>query len=223
MFTGIVQGIAPIIEIRRAPDLLTLTIRLPSPQPPISIGASISLNGVCLTVVAFKDLDITFNVIQQTLSVTNLSEISVGTVVNFERAATLGSEIGGHQVSGHIDGTGTVRKILKAGDDVRFFFEVRPELTQYIFAKGYVAINGASLTVVDVDHAQFSIALIPETLQKTTFGTLREGSIVNIEVDRTTQAFVETVKRLLPELIKKLGSENFAQLAKPLALTDNVD
>lgn len=201
MFTGIIGGTATIIKLLEKPGLLTIVAALPPPQDEINIGASISINGVCLTVTCVDGFSVSFDAIQETLVKTNLSKLSEGSIVNYERAAKFGSEIGGHQVSGHIDGTAKIDDIQKNGGDVRVFLKTSPFLIQYIFPKGYIALNGASLTVVDVDRENliFSVALIPETLKITTFGDCAKGDLINVEIDRITQAVVETVKLVLAD------------------------
>lgn len=197
MFTGIVQGIAVIEEVTAATGLSTLAIRLPEQQADgVTIGASVAINGICLTVTRQSGTVLTFDAMQETLRITTLGELTPGDSVNFERAARIGDEIGGHLLSGHIHTTARIVEILRPENNVTLWFEVPDEWTRYLFPKGYVAINGASLTIGEVRGNRFNVHLIPETLRATTFGGITEGSRVNIEIDSQTQTIVDTLSRL---------------------------
>lgn len=197
MFTGIVQGIAVIEEVTAATGLSTLAIRLPEQQADgVTIGASVAINGICLTVTRQSGTVLTFDAMQETLRLTTLGELTPGDSVNFERAARIGDEIGGHLLSGHIHTTARIVEILRPENNVTLWFEVPDEWTRYLFPKGYVAINGASLTIGEVRGNRFNVHLIPETLRATTFGGITEGSRVNIEIDSQTQTIVDTLSRL---------------------------
>ena len=132
----------------------------------------------------------------ETLKLTTLGSLEPGHTVNFERAARIGDEIGGHLLSGHIHATASVVAILRPEDDVTLWFEVPNQWAGYIFPKGYIAINGASLTIGEVAGNRFNVHLIPETLRATTFGAIKEGMSVNIEIDSQTQTIVDTLARL---------------------------
>ena len=187
MFTGIVQGVATIAEITRAPGLNTLAVRFPEDQVDgVSIGASVAINGTCLTVTRQQDNVLYFDAMQETLRATTLGELQEGDSVNFERAARIGDEIGGHLLSGHIHTTATIVEIVRSENNVTLWFEVPEAWAPYLFAKGYIAINGASLTIGEVAGNRFNVHLIPETLRATTFGQARETQRVNIEVDSQT-------------------------------------
>ena len=197
MFTGIVQGVATIAEITRTPGLNTLAVRFPEDQVDgVSIGASVAINGTCLTVTRQQDNVLYFDAMQETLRATTLGELQEGDSVNFERAARIGDEIGGHLLSGHIHTTATIVEIVRSENNVTLWFEVPEAWAPYLFAKGYIAINGASLTIGEVAGNRFNVHLIPETLRATTFAQARETQRVNIEVDSQTQTIVDTLARL---------------------------
>ncbi|WP_298447957.1 riboflavin synthase subunit alpha [uncultured Marinobacter sp.] len=197
MFTGIVQGIAVVEEVTAATGLSTFAIRLPdNGTEGVTIGASVAINGTCLTVTKQSGNTLFFDAMQATLRLTTLGNLVSGQLVNFERAARIGDEIGGHLLSGHIHTTANVVEILRPENNVTLWFEVPDQWAGYIFPKGYIAINGASLTIGEVDGNRFNVHLIPETLRATTFGEIKEGMTVNIEIDSQTQTIVDTLARL---------------------------
>jgi len=197
MFTGIVQGIARVHEVITAPGLNTLIINFPENQVQgISIGASVAINGTCLTVTRQIGHRLWFDAMQETLRMTTLGGLAPGEAVNFERAARIGDEIGGHLLSGHIHTTARVADMIRSENNVTLWFEVPEQWSRYLFAKGYVAVNGASLTIGEVQANRFSVHLIPETLRATTFGAVRQDQTVNIEIDSQTQTIVDTLSRL---------------------------
>ena len=200
MFTGIVQGTAEVTEIVEQSNFRIHTLRMPRAfleglQP----GASVAHNGCCLTVTGIEGDRVSFDLMQETLRVTNLGQLQVGDRVNFERAARFGDEIGGHQMSGHILCMATISRILRSENNRQVWFRLPPEYQRYLFSKGYIGIDGISLTIGEVDGCEFSINLIPETLQRTNLGTRQEQEQVNIEIDPQTQAIVDTVERVLAE------------------------
>ncbi len=198
MFTGIVQGLAEVIALNRRDQFMQLRIRLPeSHTKNLQTGASIAINGTCLTITEFSHNEVQFDVIEETLQVTNLGKLETGHRVNFERAARYGDEIGGHQLSGHISATATLSQIDRSPDNCTLWLTAPAELIQYILPKGFVALNGCSLTIGEVKGVSFSIHLIPETLAITTFGKANIGDKINLEVDPQTQAIVDTVNRFL--------------------------
>lgn len=197
MFTGIVQGIATIDEITSLPGLSTLAVRFPEEKVEgVSIGASVAINGTCLTVTRQEGNTLFFDAMQETLRLTTLGELEAGATVNFERAARIGDEIGGHLLSGHVHTTATIVEIERPENNVTIWFDVPEAWMRYIFPKGYIAINGASLTIGEVRDNRFNVHLIPETLRATTFGTAQTGDRVNIEIDSQTQTIVDTLARL---------------------------
>ncbi|MDN2658707.1 riboflavin synthase subunit alpha [Neptunomonas phycophila] len=198
MFTGIVQGQAEVIALERRDQFMKLRVALPAGHTNnLQTGASIAINGTCLTVTSFDESSVQFDLIQETLNVTNLGELRVTSVVNFERAAKFGDEIGGHLLSGHISATAQICEIKQTDDNCIIWFEIDEALTPYILTKGFVALNGCSLTIGAVEGNRFNVYLIPETLSITTFGQANVGDRINIEVDPQTQAIVDTVNRYL--------------------------
>lgn len=197
MFTGIVQGIAVVEDITAVTGLSTFAIRLPdNTAEGVTIGASVAINGTCLTVTRQSGNTLYFDAMQETLTLTTLGDLKPGQAVNFERAARIGDEIGGHLLSGHVHTTANVAEVLRPENNVTLWFEVPEPWIRYIFPKGFIAINGASLTIGEVEGNRFNVHLIPETLRATTFGTIEEGMKVNIEIDSQTQTIVDTLARL---------------------------
>lgn len=183
-----------------APGLVRLTIAMPeAASAPVQIGASVSVAGVCLTVEAQTSGGLVFAVIQETLNRTNLGQLKVGDVVNVERAAKYGDEIGGHQVSGHVFGVATITNIETPTNNQMVTLSCPHEWFKYILPKGYLALDGASLTIVNPNSEinTFEVHLIPETLAITTFGKKQIGDLVNVEFDVTTQTIVDTTERVL--------------------------
>ncbi len=160
-------------------------------------GASVAINGVCLTVCNIAGSRVFFDIIAQTLEVTNLSRLQVNQEVNIERAARFGDEIGGHLLSGHIFCQSCLLKREEDGHKVVLKIENTQHTQDYILDKGYIGLNGCSLTIAEVCKDYFCVHLIPETLAITTFGNIQEQAYINLEIDAQTQAVVETVKRVL--------------------------
>ena len=211
MFSGIVEGTGIIIDIKERSEHIHWKVQLPKgSEEGLEIGASVSLDGVCLTVTNIEHRIIGFDLIQETLQRTTLNERKIGDSINIERALRYGQEVGGHLVSGHIMSTGTIVDIKnpteQSGDtdetaDIRI--GIPNSLIDYIFEKGYIAIDGISLTIGNVDEsAGFYLHIIPETLRRTTLGMKSIGDSVNIEIDSMTQAVVDTVKRVMIKEIK---------------------
>lgn len=202
MFTGIVQGIASIQSIQMGKDFKTFTIQFPKDSLlALKKGASIAINGTCLTVTQ-ADIDHSkaiFDVIQETLSVTNLDVLHTNNKVNFERAAKIGDEIGGHLMSGHIHTAVKISRVIQSEDNHSIYFETPNEYQHYLFPKGFAGLNGCSLTLGEVNNNEFSVHLIPETLEMTTFKDSVAGELVNLEIDSQTQSIVDTVARVLEE------------------------
>ncbi|CAA0079209.1 Riboflavin synthase [Zhongshania aliphaticivorans] len=202
MYTGIVHGAYPLVEVVRKPGLHQLFIDLPPVLlEDLTIGASVGLDGVCMTVTSIEDGRVSFDAMQETLSLTTLGSLDVGDRVNVERSAKQGAEIGGHNISGHVDGSAEIIAIEETANNCTIRFQLPIALSKYVFKKGFVGVSGCSLTVADYqrEEAQFSVCLIPETLRVTTFAEKRVGDKVNIEVDRQTQVIVDTVERVLAE------------------------
>jgi riboflavin synthase len=180
MFSGLIQALGKV-EGRRG-GILTLQ----APKMKLKLGDSLAVNGVCLTVMkkAGEGRRLSFELSEETLARTTLGNLPAGTPVNIERTLTLADGLGGHLVQGHVDGTGTVVKIVpERGGMKTIWFKAPPEILKYIVSKGSVAIDGVSLTVANLKKPQFSVALIPFTLQHTNLGRLRVGQHVNLEAD----------------------------------------
>ncbi|MDI6958737.1 MULTISPECIES: riboflavin synthase [unclassified Pantoea] len=201
MFTGIVQGTAEIIAVEEKELFRTHIVRLPEELlPGLALGASVAHNGCCLTVTAIEGDRVSFDLIKETLRITNLGELQVGDIVNIERAAKFSDEIGGHLMSGHIMTTAEICKIIQSENNREVWFKLQDaSQIKYILHKGFVGIDGISLTVGDVTKSKFCVHLIPETLERTTLGAKKLGHKVNIEIDPHTQAIVETVERVLAQ------------------------
>ncbi|RDE24486.1 riboflavin synthase subunit alpha [Motiliproteus coralliicola] len=198
MFTGIVHGTAEVVAIDKRQDFQTHTLVLDSVmRDGLSIGASVAHNGCCLTVTRIDGEQVSFDLMQATLNLTNLGSVSVGDRVNVERAARFGDEIGGHSMSGHIICTAVISQIIDSPNNRQVWFELPAHLSKYLFTKGYIGIDGISLTIGEVDQNRFCVNLIPETLARTNLGVRQQGEMVNIEVDPQTQAIVDTVERVL--------------------------
>lgn len=199
MFTGIVQGTGTVVSIDEKPNFRTHVVRMPEDMlDNLQLGASVSHNGCCLTVTEVNGDLVSFDLIKETLRLTNLDDLNVGDSMNLERAARFNDEIGGHLMSGHIICTAEVAKILTSENNRQIWFRMPHEdLMKYVLHKGYIGIDGISLTVGEVTRTRFCVHLIPETLQRTTLGTKRLGDKINIEIDPQTQAIVDTVERVL--------------------------
>lgn len=198
MFTGIVQGMAEVVAIDKKEKFQTHTVRLIGEMNQgLTIGASVAHNGCCLTVTKIENDLIDFDLMQATLSLTNLGSVSEGDVVNIERAAKFGDEIGGHSMSGHISLVGEVVDVIDTPNNRTIWFSVPQEMIKYVLAKGYIGLDGCSLTIGEVVENRFSVHLIPETLERTLFGRREVGDKINVEFDPQTQAIVDTVERVL--------------------------
>lgn len=184
MFTGIIRTTGTLAGLAERGGDRRLSIRSAGlPWRDYAAGESIAVNGVCLTAVELRDDGFDADVSRETLSVTTLGTLATGSPVNLEPALALGERLGGHLVSGHIDGLGTVTARRKDARAWRFGFEVPAELCRYIAHKGSVAIDGVSLTVNEVSGNRFGVSIIPHTLDETIFGHYRVGTRVNVEVD----------------------------------------
>ena len=197
MFTGIVQGMGRVDSVIEKDGLNEIWVEIPSVEG-LESGASVAINGVCLTAVEWRERCVRFDVIGETLRVTNLGALAPGAWVNVERAARFGDEIGGHLLSGHVHGVATLISRVEEGDNLALTFKGPEALAPYLLPKGYVSLNGCSLTLgPSIQNGQFSVYLIPETRKITVFGELAEGAQINVEVDSQTQAVVDTVTRVL--------------------------
>jgi riboflavin synthase len=207
MFTGIVQGVATIKKIQDQTGLRTIQLAFPAGfDHQLQIGASVATDGVCLTVTKLSENAAEFDIMQQTLAITTLGGYSENAQVNVERAAKDGAEIGGHPLSGHVDFVAHLAQIRQLENNYVLRIAVPKEWMRYIFAKGYIAINGASLTIAEVNREEcwFEVWLIPETLRMTVFGQKQVGDSLNIEIERQTQVVVDTVRNMLQETLGPL-------------------
>ncbi len=187
MFTGIITDIGHVLEVDQQGDM---RVRIGTAFDPttIDIGASIACDGVCLTVIALGAtpqnwFDVQISAESVTLTSIGHSGWVPGTRINLERALKVGDELGGHIVSGHVDGTATVAQVRDEGDSTRFTFAAPTALAKFIAPKGSVALNGTSLTVNEVDGASFGVNIIPHTKKATTWGDVAEGDVINLEID----------------------------------------
>lgn len=208
MFTGIVQTQAVVVDATNQGGVLRLALKVDQQYAEnLNIGASIAINGCCLTVVKFAsttegDCVINFDVIDETLKLTNLGMLVVNDRVNFERSVTFGTELGGHIVSGHIHCMAEILSINHSQDNCKMQLALAKEWQKYVLYKGFVSVNGASLTVGEVDEQGFWLHLIPETLSITNLDTYREGDKLNIEVDQQTYTIINTVENYLSQQAK---------------------
>lgn len=208
MFTGIVQGVARVAALTDRPGLRSFVLDLPPGfDEDLAIGASVACDGVCLTVTARPTPgQAGFDVMAQTLALTTLGALTEGGRLNVERAAKEGAEVGGHVLSGHVDCRATVLEVRTPENNRVLRIGVPASHRRYVFAKGYIAVNGASLTIAEADRGAgwFEVWLIPETLRMTTFGDKQVGDALNLEVERGTVVIVDTVRELLDERLGPL-------------------
>ena len=199
MFTGIVQEIGKIKECNKTSSGKSIEIYATNSfTENLREGASVSVNGVCLTVVSSNNKSMTLDVIKETLRITNLDDIKIGSMVNLERSLKYGDEVGGHILSGHVSCKGKSQLIRNDGE-VELRVECPKEWIDYILLKGYVAINGASLTVAKKESDSFSVYLIPETLGATNLSQHPEESFLNIEVDQSTYSSINAERSKLAQ------------------------
>jgi riboflavin synthase len=201
MFTGLVECLAAVAAVVPEPPGVRLVIREPKIAAASAIGSSIALNGCCLTVVAIGNGCLSFQAGEETLSRTNLGELAAGSYVNLERSLRMGDEIGGHLVTGHIDAVGTVDRRVDDADWCTMWFRFPKALGGQIASKGSIAVDGVSLTLVDVEEDRFSVALIPHTLTVTTLGRRRIGDRVNLETDVLAKYVEKGVSAILEKRI----------------------
>ena len=202
MYTGIVQEQLPILTIQKKNGMSTFSVDFPEYLlNQLETGASVAINGVCFTVTSIENSVVTFDAVRETLELSNIKYLEVGTMVNVERSAKQDAEVGGHVLSGHVIDTASVSEVESSENNCRMTFTGSSSWLKYVFNKGFLAINGASLTVADLDRdaATFSINLIPETLKRTNFSLMEKGDEVNIEIESQTQVIVDTVERVMAE------------------------
>jgi riboflavin synthase len=205
MFTGLVQAKAIVVAVTAAPPGQRLSID--SPQlVGVVLGESVAINGCCLTAVASDQGRVDFEAGPETLARTNLGRLQAGSHVNCERSLRVGDSLGGHIVTGHVDGVGELAERVDQDDWSTFWFSCDAELTKLMAAKGSIAVDGVSLTLVDVQPTRFSVALIPHTLAATTLGDLRPGAAVNLENDLVAKYVQRSVSAALERLDGRINS-----------------
>ncbi len=201
MFTGIVQGVCNVVSSETGAGITRVAVDLGGLVAGLELGASIAVNGACVTTTEIDGSLVGFDLIKETVELSNLGELAPGTTVNVERSFRVGDEVGGHILSGHIAGVAVVSDIASDGGHRLVTVVVPREWMAYLLLKGFVALNGVSLTIADVDRsaAAIVVSLIPETLARTTFNRLEVGDRINLEVDSQTQAIVDTVRAALQD------------------------
>jgi len=207
MYTGIITGCFSLKEVIERKGLNTFIVELDDRHmKDLQIGASVSMDGVCLTVTKMDDNAVYFDAMQETLNLTTLGTLKTGDKVHIERSAKAGAEVGGHPISGHVDGKLTVKEITFPENNCVMTLEIPEKLRPYVFNKGFVSIAGCSLTVTNLDKESgtFQVWLIPETLRVTKFGDLKPGDQINLEIDRQTQVVVDTVRSAVMDALKEL-------------------
>lgn len=183
MFTGIIEELGIVGDLKILPEAAYLTVKAHKVLDGTKIGDSIAVNGVCLTVIRLSENEFTVDIMAETLSKTSLADLNRGSLVNLERALQMQTRLGGHLVSGHVDGVGVIRRMTPVGIAKVFEINAPNTLITQILPKGSIAIDGISLTVVDVNSESFSVSLIPHTFQETTLGRKSVGSKINLETD----------------------------------------
>ena len=219
MFTGLVEGQGTVRQIASLPVGLRLSIAPDThctPAYEVAIGDSISICGCCLTVVAITGDLLDFEAGNETLSKTNLGRMKVGSRVNLERSLAFNGRLGGHFVQGHVDGIATVSEISRNGDWTDMWFTPAPEQQRLLVTKGSIAIDGISLTIVNVNSERFSVALIPHTLQVTTLGSVAVGDVVNIENDILGKYVDQLLERRLADVLLSLSPQSVISLRTQL-------
>ena len=204
VFTGIVEGTGLVTKVDSSKNLTKISIQMPVDfSNGIRIGASVCVDGICLTVSSISVNELSFDVIIETLNVTTFNEIKINDVVNVERSMKLGDEIGGHILSGHVSTTAVISEIDNPENNHVIKFSTDLETIRYIFPKGYIALNGVSLTVGDVDKSNktFNVYLIPETLRLTNLGSKKVGDKINLEIETQTRNMVDTISEINKESI----------------------
>ncbi|MFC7442182.1 riboflavin synthase [Laceyella putida] len=213
MFTGIIEEVGQLIHVKKQPAAMELTVQAKQVLQGTRLGDSIAVNGVCLTVTRMGTDVFCADVMPETMKRTNLRHLHAGAPVNLERALAVGDRLGGHFVQGHVDGVGTIQSITPLANAVVFRIQVEPALTDYMIPKGSVAVNGISLTLVDVEADAFSVSIIPHTLHHTQLQQAKPGDQVNIECDMIGKYLAKWVKgkpatahdSLSMETLKKAG------------------
>jgi riboflavin synthase len=212
MFTGLIEMLCIIKSVRHTAGAMQLTVDLGKLADETKVGDSIAVNGVCLTVAQLTANIATFDVSPETLTKSALGKLKVGSQVNVELAIKAGNRLGGHLVEGHVDGTAMIAQIDQRNNFANIKFSASPELLDQMVPKGSVAVDGISLTITSLDEGSFNVAIIPETLKKTTLGKTKIGDSVNVETDVTVKIIKKQLDKILPlkqnltvEKMKELG------------------
>jgi riboflavin synthase len=211
MFTGLVETVCTVKSVRQTADAMQITIDLGFLADEAKIGDSIAVNGVCLTIARLESGLATFDVSSETLEKSTLSKLMPSSQVNIERALMSSDRLGGHFVLGHIDGTATIKTIHRHGQFADIEFIAASELLDQMVVKGSVAVDGISLTIADMNESGFSVAVIPETLKKTTLGKAKVADVVNIETDIIAKIIKKQLEKILPQK-QKLTVEKLKEL-----------
>ena len=196
IFTGIVAASCEVVSTEQGEEVRSIVVDLSGYDDDLEIGASVAIDGVCMTVVSSIDGNVQFEAIPETLERTTMGLLKQGSRVNIERSLRMGDELGGHILSGHIMSTARILQRNQKGEGIDLLIEHQADTKPYILEKGYVAVDGMSLTVGEVQSEGFYLHIIPETLRITTIGAKTEGDLVNIEVDSRTQAVVDTIRSM---------------------------
>ena len=196
MFTGIVAASCEVVATNQGEEVRSIVVDLSGYDDDLEIGASVAIDGVCMTVVSAIDGHVRFEAIPETLERTTMGLLKQGSRVNIERSLRMGDELGGHILSGHIMSTARILQRTQKGEGIDLLIEHQADTKPYILEKGYIAVDGMSLTVGEVQSEGFNLHIIPETLRITTIGAKTEGDLVNIEVDSRTQAVVDTIRSM---------------------------
>ena len=219
MFTGIIEELGIVTSLIRRSPSGKITISASRAFADTKVGESVALNGVCLTVTSLRRNFLEFDLSAETLKKSNLQDLKIGDRVNLERALTLASRLGGHLVTGHVDGMGEIKNLTKSGNDLELQVAIPSDLLNYLVPKGSIAIDGVSLTVVDLRDGLVSVAVIPHSAKNTTIGAKRAGDRVNVEVDLLAK-YVE--KQLRGEPFKGLSEETLSRIGfMPMGWIDN--
>lgn len=203
MYSGITKGLYEITALSFENGILQYTVDIgPKLSEGLAIGDSVAVDGVCQTVTAISGNAVSFQAMDETLKRTTLSSLVLGGMVSIERSLRMGDDIGGHEVSGHVFGTGHIQQRIEHEDNVSLVIQCEPQWMKYILPKGFIAVDGSSLTVgqTSADQGLFYLHLIPETLKITNFANKKIGDLVNIEFDYKTKTIVDTVERVLKEV-----------------------
>jgi riboflavin synthase len=199
MFTGLIEAVCVVKSLSRTADSMQISIELGQIATGCKIGDSIAVNGVCLTIERRAGSVATFDVSSETLSKSALAGLQVASKVNIELAMSADARFGGHFVQGHIDGTATIKTIQRSDRFAEITFSAAPELMNSIVLKGSIAVDGISLTIARCDKNSFGVAVIPQTLEKTTLNSAKPGDVVNIETDIIVKAVKKYLQQILPQ------------------------